>query len=84
MNAPPIIVCVLCAASQVEDCGGGGGLDPVPAGGGAAQADHRHAQGHAGPSGGAPPRLPQHRHQGQRAAAALPGLSEGEGGGRGP
>jgi hypothetical protein len=29
---------------------------------GAAQAHHRHAQGHARPSGGAPAGLPQHRH----------------------
>lgn len=42
-------------AGEVEDGGGGGGADPLPAGGGAAEADHRDAQGvllRGGASGG--------------------------------
>ena len=68
----------LSPAGQMEDCGGGGGLDPLAAGGGAAETDYRDEERHAGPSRGASARLPQHRHQGLRAAAALPSLSQGQ------
>ena len=44
---------------------------------GAAQADHRDAQGHARPARGPPARLPQHHDQGLRAAAALPVVPQG-------
>ena len=67
----------LFVVGEVEDGWGGGCADPISAGGGAAQTDHRDAQGHARPARGPSPRLPQHRHQGLRAPAPLPGLSQG-------
>ena len=63
-------------ARQVEDGRGGGGAHPLSARRGAAQANHRDAQGHARPSGGAPARLPEHYDQGVRATAPLPKLFE--------
>lgn len=62
-------------AGQVEDSWGGGSFDSVPARGGAAQADHRHQEGHARPPGGPSAGLPQHCHQGQWTPATIPGLS---------
>jgi hypothetical protein len=56
-------------AGQVEDGRGGGCAGALAARGGAAQAHHRDAQGHARPPGGAPAGLPQHRHHGCAAAA---------------
>ena len=58
-----------------EDGRGSGGSGALAAGGGAAQADHRDAQGHARPARGAPPRL-EHRHQGFGAADAVPGVPQ--------
>ena len=68
----------LFVVSEVEDGWGGGCADPISAGGGAAQTDYRDAQGNARPARGPSPRLPQHRHQGLRAPAPLPGLSQGK------
>lgn len=55
----------------------GGGLDPVYARGGAAETDHRDAQGDAGSVGGAHVGFPQHRHQGMcvRYETCVPYLS---------
>ena len=65
------------AAGQVENGRGGGGPDPLAARGGATQADHRHQERHVGPPRSPSARLPQHRHQGQRAPAAFPGMPQG-------
>jgi pre-mRNA-processing factor 8 len=42
----------------------------------AEEVNYRHAKGHVGPAGGALARLPEHRDQGQRAAATLPSMSQ--------
>ena len=64
--------CILTGFSYSGCC-----ADSFAARGGAAQADHRDEEGHAGPAGGSSPRLPQYRHQGIRATAPLPGLPQG-------
>jgi hypothetical protein len=63
-------------ARQVEDCRGSRGVDSVTSRRGAAQAGHRHAQGYARSPRSPSSRFPQHRHQGIRVAAAVPGVHE--------
>ena len=62
----------------MENGGRGGGTHSIPPSGGTAQADHRHPEGHVGSPRGSLARLPQHCHQGVRAAIAIPGLPKGK------
>eukprot|EP00966_Prymnesium_polylepis_P319842 7376267-Prymnesium_polylepis.1 len=68
-------------ARQVEDGRGGGGAHPLAARRGAAQADHRHAQGHARPTRGARHSAARRRHIAAtsppvpRAIAAVPPIA---------